>query len=87
MELLKHTIFINLEHRKDRLEHVLVELKKININAPERFNAIKTANGAVGCSMSHIKCLELAKERNYPFVFICEEMFIGMWSDSREIGR
>jgi glycosyl transferase family 25 len=38
-----------------------------------RFNAIKTASGAIGCSLSHIKCLEIAKENNYPQVFICED--------------
>ena len=63
MELLKNTLFINLEHRKDRLIHVTNELKKLGVNS-ERFNAVKTAVGAIGCTMSHIKCLEIAKERN-----------------------
>jgi GR25 family glycosyltransferase involved in LPS biosynthesis len=39
----------------------------------ERFNAIKTKLGAIGCTLSHIKCLEIAKERNYEYVFICED--------------
>jgi GR25 family glycosyltransferase involved in LPS biosynthesis len=39
----------------------------------ERFQAIRMDNGAIGCTMSHIKCLELAKQRNYPQVFICED--------------
>jgi glycosyl transferase family 25 len=72
MELLKHTLFINLEHRKDRLEHVNSEFKKMEIDA-ERVNAIKMNTGAVGCTMSHIKCLELAKQRDYEYVFICED--------------
>jgi GR25 family glycosyltransferase involved in LPS biosynthesis len=72
MELLKNTLYINLEHRKDRLTHVTKELEKIGIQG-ERFNAVKTKNGAIGCTMSHIKCLELAKERNYETVFICED--------------
>lgn len=72
MELFKHTLFINLETRKDRLEHAENEFKKMNINA-ERFNAVKLASGAVGCTMSHIKCLELAKQRNYDQVFVCED--------------
>jgi GR25 family glycosyltransferase involved in LPS biosynthesis len=72
MELLKNTLYINLEHRKDRLTHVTKELEKIGIQG-ERFNAIKTKDGAIGCTMSHIKCLELAKERNYETVFICED--------------
>jgi GR25 family glycosyltransferase involved in LPS biosynthesis len=72
MELIKNTLYINLEHRKDRLMHVTKELEKIGIQG-ERFNAVKTKNGAIGCTMSHIKCLELAKERNYETVFICED--------------
>jgi GR25 family glycosyltransferase involved in LPS biosynthesis len=72
MELFKNTLYINLEHRKDRLEHVNKELLKMNING-ERFNAIKTKLGAIGCTLSHIKCLEIAKERDYEYVFICED--------------
>ena len=72
MELLKNTLYINLEHRKDRLTHVTKELEKFGIQG-ERFNAVKTKDGAIGCTMSHIKCLELAKERNYETVFICED--------------
>ena len=72
MELLQHTIFINLDHRTDRLDHVLEEFKKLNITG-ERFKAIKTQSGNIGCSLSHIRCLEIAKERGYPFVFICED--------------
>jgi glycosyl transferase family 25 len=72
MDLLQHALFINLEHRTDRLDHVLDELKKLNITA-ERFNAIKTDSGNIGCTLSHIKCLEIAKLRDYPYVFICED--------------
>ena len=30
-------------------------------------------NGAVGCTISHIKCLETAKENQWKHVFICED--------------
>lgn len=73
MDLFKHTLFINLQHRTDRLEHVLNEFKKMGIETAERFNAIKTITGNVGCSLSHIRCIEIAKERDYPHVFICED--------------
>lgn len=72
MDILKNTLYINLQSRTDRLEHVQSELKKLGIEG-ERFNAIKTSSGAVGCTLSHIKCLEIAKERNYEEVFICED--------------
>jgi GR25 family glycosyltransferase involved in LPS biosynthesis len=72
MELFKNTLFINLDHRTDRLEHVLNEFKKLGINA-QRVNAVKMKNGAIGCTMSHIKCIELAKSRGWEQVFICED--------------
>jgi hypothetical protein len=71
-QLFENTHFINLEHRVDRLHHVKNQLSKINV-AGTRFNAIKTSNGAIGCSMSHLKCLEMAKKSDAPFVFICED--------------
>ena len=72
MELFKNTLFINLEHRTDRLQHALDEFKKLGINS-ERVNAVKMKNGAIGCTMSHIKCIELAKSRDWEQVFICED--------------
>ena len=39
----------------------------------ERFNAIKNENGALGCSMSHLSCIKLAKARDWDHVLICED--------------
>jgi GR25 family glycosyltransferase involved in LPS biosynthesis len=60
---IKHAFYINLEHRTDRKELVEKELENIGIKA-ERFNAIKMENGAVGCSMSHLKLLQDALKNN-----------------------
>ncbi len=72
MELLKNTYVINLESRKDRLQHVVNEFNKLNV-IPTRFNAIKTGTGAIGCTLSHIKCLEIAIEKDLENIFICED--------------
>lgn len=72
-KLLEHLFFINLEHRTDRLNMVKQELSKLKPNIGTRFNAIKVANGAVGCTMSHIKCLEKARDKGLPHIFICED--------------
>jgi GR25 family glycosyltransferase involved in LPS biosynthesis len=69
---IKHTLYINLPKRVDRKEHVEKELSKIGVPF-ERFNAIKLPNGALGCSMSHLKCLQIAKEKSWSHVFICED--------------
>ena len=70
-----NTMYINLLSRTDRKEHVENELKKLGIDTKnvERFNAIMSKNGALGCSMSHLKCIELAKQKDYEYVFICED--------------
>lgn len=67
--------YINLDTRPDRKQHIESQLKMVGFPSFERFNAIKmpNGNGRIGCSMSHIKCLELAKERGYSHLLICED--------------
>jgi GR25 family glycosyltransferase involved in LPS biosynthesis len=69
---IKHAFYINLITRPDRKQHVEEQLNIIGINA-DRFNAIKLPNGALGCSMSHLKCLETAKLNNWPHLLIVED--------------
>lgn len=69
---IKYCLYINLESRKDRKEHIEEQLISVGIQ-PKRFNAIKLKNGRIGCSMSHLKCLEIAKKNNWPYVMICED--------------
>jgi GR25 family glycosyltransferase involved in LPS biosynthesis len=69
---IKYCLYINLESRKDRREHIEQELKSIGIHGL-RFNAVKLQNGRIGCSMSHLKCLQIAKKNNWPYVMICED--------------
>jgi glycosyl transferase family 25 len=69
---IKHAFYINLPSRPDRKQHVETQLKSIGINA-ERFNAIKMSNGAIGCSMSHLKIIETAKANNWEHVLIVED--------------
>ena len=74
MENIQHIFFINLDYRTDRLEHITNQLSNLGVfHKAERFSALKTTNGAIGCAMSHIKCLELAISRNYDNVLICED--------------
>ncbi len=68
-----NTLYINLEHRTDRRAHVEKELAAFPFLQIERFNATRMGNGALGCSISHLKCLELAKERQWPQVLIVED--------------
>jgi hypothetical protein len=62
MSSLDAIIFINLDHRGDRKIHILNEIKKIDptFQKTQRISACYIENnGAIGCSLSHIKALEL----------------------------
>jgi glycosyl transferase family 25 len=69
---IKNIFYINLEHRTDRKERVEKELLKIGIRA-QRFNAIKMENGAIGCSMSHLRILQDAQKNNLDHILIVED--------------
>jgi glycosyl transferase family 25 len=72
LEDIKNAFYINLEHRVDRKIHIESELKNMGINA-SRFNAIKMENGAIGCSMSHLKLLQMAITNKWDHILIMED--------------
>jgi len=69
---IKHAFYINLDSRPDRKEHVEKQLASIGVRA-QRFNAVKMKNGAIGCSMSHLRLLETARENNWDHILIVED--------------
>jgi glycosyl transferase family 25 len=64
--------YINLEHRTDRKEHVEHQLSLLGLSG-QRFNAIKMENGAIGCSMSHLKLLQNALTNKLEHILIVED--------------
>ena len=74
---IQHVYYINLDHRTDRKTHVEEQLKKIGIRSDsvQRFSAIRPANGtgAIGCTMSHLRCLQKAKESGWDHLCIVED--------------
>ena len=73
IEDIKHVFYINLASRPDRKQHVEAQLTSIGITDFKRFNAIKLPNGALGCSLSHLKCLETAKAEGWSHLLIVED--------------
>jgi glycosyl transferase family 25 len=69
--------YINLDKRTDRRELIENELKQYNLyDKAERIPAIHTPDqGILGCTMSHLAAIKLAKERNYDQVLILEDDF------------
>jgi glycosyl transferase family 25 len=67
--------YINLEHRKDRRAQIEKELSDKGIDF-ERFPAIEFPHqGHIGCSLSHLTVLKIARERKYESVMIFEDDF------------
>ena len=69
-----HIFYINLDYRTDRREQIENELKHTPFTF-ERVCGIRTEPGIIGCGQSHLRCLEIAKERELPWVWIMEDDF------------
>jgi len=69
--------YINLDERSDRKEEIETELTTYDLlDHSERIQAFYTpGQGILGCTMSHLKALKLAKERKYKNVLILEDDF------------
>jgi len=68
-------IYINLKKREDKQQFIVNELNTYGLNY-ERFEAIDyIQQGNVGCSLSHLAVLKIAKERGYKNILILEDDF------------
>lgn len=78
MDRVDKIFYINLDIRKDRLEHINEQFKILEISEEktERVQAIHVPKyGCLGCAQSHIKTLKLAQEREYENIIILEDDF------------
>lgn len=71
--LLKYNFYINLKNRIEKKNDTIKLLKMMGCKNPQRFPAIVKDNKSIGCSLSHLECLKLAKIRKYPYVLIFED--------------
>ena len=83
MEFIERVIYINLDHRTDRRAQIESELACFG-DRVERLSATRHATGGIGCSMSHIRALQRAKEAGWKNVLIVEDDFA--WTN-REAGE
>lgn len=78
MEFIQHIYYINLDYRTDRKKEIEEELDKIGIPEYKRTRIsgeFKENNGALGCSLSHIKTIETFLESNHTTCIIFEDDF------------
>jgi hypothetical protein len=67
-----NVLFINLDSRTDRRKHFESQFLEIGFH-PQRFAAIQNARGFIGCTMSHIACMEMAIQNKWDHVLVCED--------------
>ena len=76
MNFIDAIVVINLDRRPDRLEHIAIELKKIDQIGETKVNRFSAVdNHIVGCLSSHLGVLKLAKEKQWNNVLILEDDF------------
>jgi GR25 family glycosyltransferase involved in LPS biosynthesis len=70
-------LYINLAERVDRCAEFEKQVADLSGNGFhfERVNAIKVSPGFIGCTMSHLYCLKLAKKNGWDSVIIFEDDF------------
>lgn len=75
MEHLDKIFFINLDKRPDRLNEIMREINEMAfpIDKVERFSAIE--GGQVGCVVSHLEIIKIAKQQHYRNILILEDDF------------
>ena len=74
MNTLDNIVCINLDSREDRWSECLKEFKNLNIeHLVQRYPAVSNKIGILGCTMSHVNCIKIAKEKKYKNVLILED--------------
>ena len=76
LEYIDKILIINLKHRTDRKKEMLKQINRLNLSI-HKFEFIEAIydkqNGALGCTKSHLKCLNYALENNLNNVCIIED--------------
>lgn len=93
MDSIGKVFYINLEHRKDRKEHMESWLQETGVPADkiERIDAIyKPEKGYLGCTASHVKALETFLESNHKICCIYEDDYMPLhketyWSEVQKV--
>lgn len=70
---ISHIIYINLDHRTNRDNRIKKELTVFDPAKVTRMSAVKNDEPAIGCALSHINALKMARDNNYSNVLIMED--------------
>ena len=72
MNHIDKVVYINLDKRTDRRQHIESLLSTYDIPA-QRFEAIEHDHGLYGCGLSHLAVLKLARDNGWRNVLILED--------------
>jgi glycosyl transferase family 25 len=89
-DLVDAVLYINLEHRVDRREHLLGELERMGVPQEKivRVDAVRRDIGALGCTLSHMKAFDLIMEKGWSNVLVLEDDFTWMPDvGAEQVGR
>jgi GR25 family glycosyltransferase involved in LPS biosynthesis len=75
MDGIDKVVYINLDRRADRRQEIEGELSAAGLLG-ERFSAICTTPGSIGCAQSHLAVVKEAKARGYRSVLVLEDDFM-----------
>jgi glycosyl transferase family 25 len=76
-EHIDRIVYINLDERPDRDQDIRREFERLRVPPKkiQRFPAIRHETGAIGCSMSHARVMELAVAGGWRNVLVLEDDF------------
>ena len=91
LEYIDAILYINLDHRLDRKEHILQEIRKIDptLSKTHQIHAEYVPDhGALGCTKSHMKALQLfMKHHEWKNCLILEDDFTFVSSSPEEVNQ
>ena len=79
MNKIDKILYINLDHRKDRIKQINGEFNKMNFpkDKIQRISAVREKyNGHIGCCKSHIKAMDEIINKNYKYTIVFEDDFV-----------
>lgn len=76
-DIIDKIFLINLDKRKDRLDEFMIQYNRLGLDLSklERFPAILREDPCVGCTLSHLEIIKIAKHRGYKNIIIFEDDF------------
>jgi hypothetical protein len=66
-------LVINLSHREDKWQKTHEEFSKQGWPMLNRILAIQHPTGWLGCTLSHARCIKIAKDNKLPWVIVLED--------------